>query len=82
MGKKIDEVLEVLESNYNSMQRVVMLERIDLDRRLEEAKKRDSFEDYEGIAKLCYRIARHMQNKEAFEYSMHVVKNKAKKFEG
>lgn len=55
---------------------------MDLDKRLEEAKKRDSFEDYEDIAKLCYRIARHIQSKEAFEYSMHIVKNKTKKFEG
>lgn len=60
------------------MQRVVMLERMDLDRRLEEAKKRDSFEDYEGIARLCYRLARHTQNKEAFEYSINVIKNKTK----
>lgn len=82
MDKKIDEVLEVLESNYNSMQRVVMLERMDLDRRLEEAKKGDNPEDYENIARLCYRLARHMNNKEAFEYSIHVIKNKTKKFEG
>lgn len=81
MDKKVDEVLETLTSNFNSMVNLTRLELIDLDKRLEEAKRHDNFNDYEDIAKLCYRIARHMQQKETFEYSIHVVKNKLKKFE-
>lgn len=37
MDKKIDEVLETLKSDYYSMQNVLKLERLDLDRRLKEA---------------------------------------------
>lgn len=79
MDKKIKEVLEALESNYNSMMNVIRLEKLDLDRRLEEAKRHDDFSDYEGIAELCYRLSRHMQQKECFEYSIYIVKNKLKK---
>lgn len=82
MDKKVDEVLETLESNFNSMVNLIRLENLDLDRRLEETRRHDNFNDYEDIAKLCYRIAIHMQNKEAFEYSIHLIKNKTKKFEG
>lgn len=81
MDKKINEVLEILESNYNSMRNVIRVEKLDLDRRLEEAKRHDDFNDYEDIAELCYRLARHMQQKECFEYSIYIVKNKSKKLE-
>lgn len=79
MDKKVDEVLETLESNFNSMVNLIRLENLDLDRRLEEARRHDNFNDYEDIAKLCYRLARHMQQKDTFEYSIHVVKNKLKR---
>lgn len=82
MDKKVDEVLETLTSNFNSMVNLIRLENLDLDKRLEEARRHDNFNDYEDIAKLCYRLARHMQQKENFEYSIHVVKNKLKKYEG
>lgn len=79
MDKKINEVLETLENNYNSMRNVIRLEKLDLDRRLEEAKRHDDFNYYEGIANLCYKLARHMQQKECFEYFIYIVKNKLKK---
>ena len=82
MDKKIKEVLEALESNYNSIVNVIRLEKLDLDRRLEEAKRNDNLNDYEGIAKLSYKIASNIRQKESFEYSIYIVKNKLKKFEG
>ena len=60
---------------------VIRLEKIDLDRRSEEAKRNDNLNDYEGIAKLSYKIASNIRQKESFEYSIFVIKNKLKRFE-
>lgn len=82
MDKKIDEVLATLKSNYDSMQNVLKLERLDLDRRLKEAYKSDEPYDYEEISKLCYKIAKHIEVKESFKYSINVLRFKLNKNEG
>lgn len=63
------------------MQNVLKLEQLDLDRRLKEARKSDGSIDYEDIAKLCYKIARHIEIEKSFKYSIEVIRFKLNKSE-
>lgn len=77
-----DKAIETLENNHNAFRRLVRCEKEDLDYRLKKTLSSDNPQAYEEIAKLCYRIARHLEQKEDFEFSVRVLKNTDAKYRG
>lgn len=77
-----DKAIETLETSFNAFDRLSNSERIELEYRLKKAKQSNKPQDYEEIGKLGYRIARHMEQKEDFEFSIAVLKNTDRKYRG
>ena len=69
MDKDIETVIYTLEFNFNSIARLIEHE----ERKLKQLI--DSSKDYEEMARLCNKLAEHVKQKEAFEFSLHLLKN-------
>ena len=77
-----EKAIETLETYFNAFDRLSSSERKELDYRLKKAHQSNNPQDYEEIAKLCYRIARHLEQNEDFEFSIAVLKNTNRKYRG
>lgn len=77
-----EKALETLETNFNAFRRLADFEKRDLEYRLKNTLQDDNPQSYEEIAKLCYRIAKHLEQKEDFEFSISVLKNTDRKYRG
>lgn len=80
MDKK--KAIETLETSFSAFDRLSNSERIELEYRLRKAKQSNKPQDYEEMARLCHSIAKHMEQKEDFEFSIAVLKNTDRKYRG
>lgn len=77
-----DKAIETLETSFNAFDRLSNSERIELEYRLRKTKQNNKPQDYEEMSRLCHSIAKHMEQKEDFEFSISVLKNTDRKYRG
>ena len=77
-----DKAIEKLENSFEVFKTLIASEKKDLKYRFDNKMLYDNHKEFEEMGKLCFRIARHMEQKEDFKFSIEVLKDNNKKYRG